>query len=185
MRYTRAHGALLALALASLAAGCAWKPTVYDAEEQAAVSKAEAAFREDARLQPFFDEAAGYVVLPLSIRAGSGFGGAWGSGWLLEDGAAVGKVRLLEFQAGAHVGAQGYRSIIFFRTPEKLEQFKGGRMEFVGQANAAATVVGATFTPAWSTDVAVFTQVRAGLLVEASVGAQHYDFYPLDALAAR
>lgn len=174
-------GAAIAVCLSLAVSGCAWKPTVYDAQEREAVAAAEAAFREDKRLARFFDEAVGYVVLPLAVRGGTGFGGAYGSGWLLQDGEAVGKVRLLEFLAGVNFGGQGYRSIIFFKTPARLEQFKGGRMEFVGQANAAVTVVGATFTPAWNQEVAVFTQVRLGLLLEASIGAQHYEYFPIPA----
>jgi lipid-binding SYLF domain-containing protein len=176
MRAPRCCVALLALALL---AGCVWQPVAYTLDDRVAVKEAEAAFRADPRLQRFFDEAVAHAILPLSVRGGTGFGGALGSGWLFEGGEAVGKVLLYEVFAGVDLGGQGYRQVIFFRTAEALATFKKSRLEFTGQANAAFTVVGATATPAWREDVAVFTQVIAGLLLEASVGGQHYEYLPL------
>ena len=79
---------------------------------------------------------------------------------------------LLELFAGANFGAQSYRTILFFRTPEVLHKFKKGRFEFTGQANATAVTTGKSITPSYNKDVAMFVQVRGGLLLEASVGAQ-------------
>lgn len=77
------------------------------------------------------------------------------------------------------LGAQVYRSIIFFRTEAALKDFRRGNFEFTGQANAAHVVGGQSLTPAYHPDVALFVQVKGGLLLEASVGAQRYDVFPL------
>ena len=86
---------------------------------------------------------------------------------------------MFEVFAGANFGAQAYRSILFFRTDKSLRKFKKGRFEFTGQANAAAVTLGVGLTPSFNQEVAMFTQLRGGLLLEASVGTQRYDFFPL------
>mgnify|MGYP001826319814 CR=1 FL=1 len=170
---------VLLLTLLLAGAGCVWQPIAYDADARADTEAALAAFRENDLLAEYFAEAAGYAVLPSALRAGTGLGGALGSGWLFEGGGVTGKVLLVEFFAGVDLGAQVYRSIIFFRTPEALQRFRNSQIEFTGQANASVLTAGASITPAYSEDVAMFVEVRGGLLLEASVGGQHYEFLPL------
>ena len=168
----------LAAALA-LCIGCVWQPVVYDEPAQEKASAAVAAFESDARLNRFFQESVAYAVFPDAFRAGTGFGGAFGTGWLFESGDVSARVTLFEAFAGADLGAQVYRSIIFFRTEAALKDFTRGNFEFTGQANAAHVVGGQSLTPAYHPDVALFVQVKGGLLLEASVGAQRYDVFPL------
>jgi lipid-binding SYLF domain-containing protein len=158
---------------------CVWRPVSYDNAAREATENAVAAFEQSGELERYFAEAAGYAVFPAALRAGTGFGGAFGNGWLFEGGELTGRVVLLEFFAGVDLGAQGYRSILFFRSEEALQQFRSGRLEFTGQASVAAITAGKAITPAYSRDVALFVQVRGGLMLEASVGAQRYDYFPL------
>jgi lipid-binding SYLF domain-containing protein len=170
---------LTLLLLVALAAGCVWQPIVYDESAQESVDKALAEFRKEEVLAPFFDEALAYAVFPGSFRAGTGFGGAYGSGWLLEEGNAIGRVTMFELFAGADFGAQVYRTILFFKTEKALRNFKKGTFEFTGQANAAHVVGGYSAAPSYHPEVAMFMQVRGGLLLEASVGTQRYDYFPI------
>lgn len=165
--------------LLSMLCGCSLTPPSYNSGSRESVESAVSAFRADQRLTPFFDQAVAYAVFPHALRGGTGFGGAWGGGWLLQGDHALGKVALKEGFVGANMGLQYYRQIIFFKTQAALAQFKSGGFQFTGQVNAAATIVGKTYTPAFNTEVAVFSQVRGGLMLEASVGTQHYRFYPL------
>jgi lipid-binding SYLF domain-containing protein len=158
---------------------CVWQPIVYDESARESVNKAVAEFQQEEALAPFFDEALAYAVFPGSFRAGTGFGGAFGGGWLLEDGDAVGRVTMFEFFAGADLGAQVYRTILFFKTEKALRNFKKGTFEFTGQANAAHVVGGYAAAPSYHPEVAMFVQVRGGLLLEASVGTQRYDYFPI------
>ena len=158
---------LLLASLAVLLTACVWQPVEYTAQREETVNEAVAAFQQEEKLQRFFDEAIAYAVFPLAVRAGSGFGGAYGSGWLIENGEPAGQVRMFEFIAGPHVGGQGYRQILFFKDAASLALFKRSRFEFVGQANAALVATGASATPSYSRKVALFTQVRGGLLLEA------------------
>ena len=170
---------LLAMAVTGMLSACVWQPIIYDESARESVDKALAEFRREEALAPFFDEALAYAVFPGSFRAGTGFGGAFGGGWLLEDGDAVGRVTLFEFFAGADLGAQMYRTILFFKTEKALRNFKKGTFEFTGQANAAHVVGGYSAASSYYPEVAMFVQVRGGLLIEASVGTQRYDYFPI------
>jgi lipid-binding SYLF domain-containing protein len=86
---------------------------------------------------------------------------------------------MFELFAGADIGVQSYRSILFFKTEKALRNFKKGSFEFTGQANAAHVVGGYSASPSYHPDVAMFVQVKGGILLEASVGTQRYDFFPL------
>ena len=170
---------LLAMVFTAVLGACVWQPIVYDESAQESVDKALAEFRGEEALAPFFDEALAYAVFPGSFRAGTGVGGAFGGGWLLEHGDAVGRVTMFEFFAGADLGAQVYRTILFFKTEKALRNFKKGTFEFTGQANAAHVVGGYSAAPSYHPEVAMFVQVRGGLLLEASVGTQRYDYFPI------
>ncbi|MEP1471586.1 MAG: hypothetical protein ABJK25_11485 [Halieaceae bacterium] len=156
-----------------------WEPVVYDELEQEAVSSAINSFKTEPRLDSFFETALAYAVFPGTYRAGAGFGAAYGQGWLFENSEVVGRAMLTELFVGANFGAQGYRKIIFFAEEWPLDQFKRGRFEFTGQANATIATVGKNKTPSYNPGVAIFIQVKGGLIVEASVGAQRYDFFPI------
>jgi lipid-binding SYLF domain-containing protein len=168
------------LALLVPLAGCAWEPMSYNDETAQHVASAEAAFRQDESLSPYFEQALAYAVFPGNWRAGAGFGAAFGNGWLFENGQVTGRALMTELFVGINLGLQGDRKILFFRTEDVLDQFKRGRFEFTGQANMAHVVGGKAATPSFNQDVAMFVHVRGGLLLEASVGTQRYDFFPLD-----
>lgn len=170
---------LLLVGLLMVTAACVWKPVTYSDKTATSVENAVDEFREEEALQPFFEDAVAYLVFPTSVRGGTGFGGAFGSGWLFEKSGLTGRATMFELFAGANFGAQAYRSILFFRTDKSLRKFKKGRFEFTGQANAAAVTLGGGLTPSFNQEVAMFTQLRGGLLLEASVGTQRYDFFPL------
>jgi lipid-binding SYLF domain-containing protein len=165
--------------LALLLAACSWQPSCYCDNTQLSTEQAVASFRTSGELAQYFDEAVAWAVFPSSFRAGTGFGGAYGTGWLFEQDAVTGRVMMVEVFAGANLGAQGYRSILFFRNEMVLERFRRGRFEFTGQAHATVVTAGKSLTPSYHQDVAMFVQVKGGLLLEASVGTQRYDFFPL------
>ncbi len=169
----------ITLAALLLLAACSSSPVVYDSERKTAAEAATTAFAQDERLAPFFEQAVAYAVFPSPIRGGIGFGGAYGIGWLFEGEAVTGKVRVIQGTVGAQWGGQVYRQILFFRDFQALELFKRGTWEFAGQTNATAAVVGVAGTPSFNEEVALFTQVKGGLLLEASIGAHRYDFRAL------
>ena len=78
---------------------------------------------------------------------------------------------------------QEYRQILFFKTEEaffKLMKEFPKFPEFSGQAKTAFVTTGISSTPSFNKEVALFTQLKGGLLLEASVGAHHYSFKMLE-----
>jgi len=163
-----------------LITGCVvWEPVTYSDEQQETVEAALAAFKTEDQLDSYFQDAKAFAVFPSTWRAGGGFGAAYGQGWLFENGEVTGRAMMTELFVGANLGVQGYRKILFFRGDWALDQFKRGRFEFAGQANATVIKASKDATPSYHPDVAMFQQVKGGLLLEVSVGSQRYDFFPL------
>jgi len=137
-------------------------------------------FRAENRLTKYFDDAVAYAMFPRVYRAGAGFGAAYGNGWVVSDGDfPVGKTSMWQVNAGPHVGAQYYEQILFFKTERALSLFQKGTLEFAGQANATVLAAGASATPSYNEDVAVFTNIRGGLMLEGSVGGHRYNYQPI------
>ena len=163
---------------------CTWPliPTnVPTEQERDKAQRTVAEFIEIEQLTPYFEAAIAYAVYPSAFRASTGFGGGYGRGWLFREGAIVGRTTMLQLSVGANFGAQWYRQILFFKTEDALRRWQRGTFEFAGEAAAAAGTWGAAASPSFNTEVALFTELRAGLLVEASVGTHRYEYAPIDA----
>ena len=63
---------------------------------------------------------------------------------------------------------------------EALEKFKQSIMEFSAQVSAVAASAGASADANYAEGVMVFTMSKAGLMYEASVGGQGFDYTPMD-----
>ena len=174
---------MLTVLLAALfIGGCGLTPKKDDAISDYEIQSAEkalAAFRSDERLAPYFEQADLIAIYHRNIRVGVGFGGAYGYGLAYQGDTVIGRTRLYQFSAGANVGGEVYRQILFFKNKDAFDRLFSGAMEFAGQANIALGPVGSSKTPSFNHEVALFTQLQGGLLLEASVGAHHYRFTPL------
>lgn len=163
-------------------AGCGVIPQRGETATQAEIAAAEEAlgeFASDERLEPFFSQAEIVAVYPNGFRAGLGFGGAIGHGLVFQQGQVIGRSSMYQFSVGANVGGQFYRQVLFFKSEAAFERLMAGVAEFAGQANLAVAQLGGAATPSFNTEVAMFTQLRGGLLLEGSVGAHRYTFRPL------
>ena len=137
-------------------------------------------FQSDENLKRYFDEAVAYAMFPRVYRAGAGYGLAYGGGWLFQsNGSPLGKTTVWQFSAGPHMGAQYYEQILFFRTQRSLELFQAGTLEFAGQMNATVLTMGVSKTPSYNKDVAVFTNIGGGLMLEGSIGGHRYSYKAL------
>lgn len=167
--------------LALGAVGCSIIPergeTATEAE-RAAAEEALGAFAADERLEPFFSQAEFVAIYPNGIRAGFGVGGAIGHGLVFQREQVIGRTSMYQLSVGANIGGQVYRQILFFKSRASFERVMTEAMEFAGQANLAAAGIGGASTPSFNTEVALFTQLRGGLLLEGSVGAHRYTFRP-------
>jgi len=134
--------------------------------------------KADPGLDRFFHRAAGYAVFPGVGKGGYWIGGAHGSGVVFESGFPIGKVTLNQVSVGPQIGGQEYAEVIFFETPQALADFKDGKLKLSAQASAVALTSGAAAVAKYRDGVAIFTEVKGGLMAEASVGGQKFSFEP-------
>ena len=154
-------------------------------------------FRESSEVRPFFDKSYGYAVFPTIGKAGWVIGGAHGTGRVYRGGSHVGDSVMNQVTVGLQLGGQAYSQIVFLEDKRAFDEFTSGNFEFGGQAGAVAITAGAsvqggTFgstanasgtqnhvkqAPAkYYNGMAVFTITKGGLMYEASIGGQHFDF---------
>ena len=152
------------------------------ADDAAAVKKAEEAIalfkKTDPALAKFFQNSPGYAVFPSVAKGAIGIGGAGGTGVLFEHGKPVGRTSLAQVTIGLALGGQEYAEIIFFENALALTNFKGGNFALAAQVSAVAAASGAAANAKYQQGVAVFTIAIGGLMYEASVGGQKFDFQP-------
>lgn len=133
----------------------------------------------DPGLQQFFDEAAGYVILPNVGKGGFIIGGASGRGIVYNaDGKAIGSANLKKLNIGLQAGGQAIIEAIFFKTEKAFDSFKYNNFSFSAGVSAVALRSGIAANAKYREDVAVFALPKAGLMADASVGGQRLVFKP-------
>ncbi len=151
-------------------------------------------------VQPFFDNAFGYAVWARIARGGIGIGGATGRGQVYVDGKVTGFSRLVDVSIGLQLGGQVYRQVVFFEDASAYDDFTEGKFEFDAQASAVAVTASARASSgtqgsqasvgaASSAELAgaetyyegmrVFTMTVGGLMYQATIAGQRYNFRPL------
>lgn len=172
---------VLAVGVNLLLVGCATVPRT-PAERTALRTRAQETldlFRErDSSIARFFDTAYGYAVFPTVAKGAIGIGGAHGQGIVYEQGKMVGYCDLSQGTIGFQLGGQGYSEIIFYQFAENLEAFKTGSFELAAQVSAVVADEGASANAAYESGVVVFTITKGGLMFEASIGGQSFDYVP-------
>jgi lipid-binding SYLF domain-containing protein len=176
---------LMAAALVSfisVAVGCRPEPPAGAAQQRslrddvrAAISKMQA---RDPDLRDFLDNAEGYAVLPSVGKGGVIVGGAVGRGEVYQRGNFIGYVALQQATVGAQVGGQEYTELIVFQTPEALDRFTSGKLDFAANASAVLLKAGAAKSARFQHGVVVFTVPTGGLMAEAAIGGQKFTFQP-------
>jgi lipid-binding SYLF domain-containing protein len=163
--------------------------TVQDCQE--AMSK----FKELGNVSEMLGQSYGYAVLPTVGKGGMGVGGAGGSGCVFAGGKHVGNVSMGQVTIGWQLGGQAYSQLLLFKNADTYKEFTQGNFEFGADATAVALTYGAAAGAstagasasagdtkgkgAWKRGMAVFTLAKGGLMYEASIGGQKYNFKPL------
>lgn len=166
--------------------------------------KALTNFRAQEATAPFFADSVAYVLFPTIGKGGIGIGGAFGKGRAYQNGVHVGDVTMGQVSIGFQLGGQAYSEIIFFQNAEIFNEFTNGDFEFgadmsavalTASAQASASTKGATASAGtsaskaagssaeWYRGMAVFTIAKGGLMYQASVGGQGFDYTPVGAAA--
>ena len=142
--------------------------------------EAKSTFRKaDPTMENLFKNSAGYVIFPNVGKGAVGVGGAGGRGTVYEKGMPVGTAQMVQVTIGAQAGGQAYREIIFFKVKEALDRFMDNKFEFSEQASAIAVKAGASANTDYRKGVAVFSQEKGGLMLEASLGGQKFTYKAL------
>ena len=130
-------------------------------------------------LDQFFTNSAGYVIFPNVGKGGFIIGGASGNGVVYENGTIIGMANLKKISVGLQAGGQAITEVIFFETENDLNEFKEGDVEFSAEASAVALKSGIAVNAKYRDGVAVFALPKAGLMADASVGGQKFEFTPM------
>jgi len=155
-------------------------------------------FKKAGECGKFFNGAYGYAVFPTIGKGGFGVGGAYGKGRVYEKGRYIGDTSMTQLTVGFQVGGQGYSQIVFFENQNALKEFTKGNFEFGAEASAVAitAAAGAKANTSGSSlgvsgnqnaaklageyykGMATFTLAKGGLMYEASIGGQKFEFTP-------
>lgn len=151
-------------------------------------------FRSIAETGPFLGQAVGYAVFPTIGKGGIGIGGAYGEGCVYKGGARSGSVKMGQVTIGFQLGGQAYSQLVIFKTADAYDTFTSGSFEFGADATAVALTYGAQAGAGskgssagageksggakWYRGMAVFTVAKGGLMYEASIGGQKFEFTP-------
>lgn len=128
------------------------------------------------RSEQFFEDAYGIAVLPSVTRIGIGFGGAYGKGIVIEGDTVIGRTGFWQFTSGIQAGIRDFTMVLFFKDKDALENYKQGKIQFMGQAGLAVATVGIVGTPTFNEGVAIITMTRLGLMVEFSYSGARFTY---------
>jgi lipid-binding SYLF domain-containing protein len=146
----------------------------------------------------FFKTAYGYAVFPTIGKGGVGVGGAYGTGHVYEKGKYVGDASMTQLTVGFQLGGQAYSQIVFFKDQRAFKEFTSGNFAFGAEASAIAITAAAgakantTGSSAgvsggrhdaktvgdYHNGMATFTVAKGGLMYEASIGGQKFNYKP-------
>lgn len=157
-------------------------------------------FRRNEVIQPYFDSAYGYAVWDTIAKGGLGIGAATGRGQVYRNGRVTGFSRIVDISFGLQAGGQAYSQIIFFENESAYDRFTSGKFQFDAQASAVAVTAnaqasvgteggqasagaggpGTAKATGYHNGMQVFTMAKGGLMYEAAISGQKYNFTPVD-----
>jgi len=132
-------------------------------------------------------------------KGGFVVGGAFGKGQVYRGTAMAGRTSMTQLSVGFQLGGEAFSQVIFFENKAAFDRFTAGNFEFSAQAQAVAIVIGAQaqtgttgtssgagnvhfsnvqFKGIYQNGMAIFTQVKGGLMYEASLAGQKFSYEP-------
>jgi len=135
---------------------------------------------QDPDINDFFESSYGYVIFPAIGKGAVGVGGAHGNGIMFKGGEPIGKASMTQATIGFQLGGQSFMEVIFFEDQRAWDNFIEGKTKLGAQASGVVLKQGASATAAYNDGVAVFTAIKGGLMAEASVGGQKFNYKDWD-----
>ena len=149
----------------------------------------------------FFDKSYAYAVFPTVGKGALVVGGAHGVGRVYERGRYVRDITLTQLSVGFQAGGQAYSQIVFMQDLRAFKEFTSGEFGFgagvsavaiTAGANAMATTTGSSASVSggkkdaktageFYKGMAVFTIAKGGLMYEASLAGQKFNYKALAA----
>lgn len=178
---------MLVTLLLSLVSSVAWADPYADTKKMF----------ENAGIAGIFKSAYGYALFPTIGKAGFVVGGAYGEGRVYQQGAYIGDSTMTQATIGFQLGGAGFSQVIFFQDKRALIEFIRGPFEFGAAAQATALTAGVGVSAntggssatasggqnnakigsaGYNHGMAIFTITKGGLMYEASVGGQKFNF---------
>lgn len=165
--------------------------------DEAEYDVALAAFK-NSKAGDFFEHAYGYAVFPTIGKIGFVIGGAYGQGRVFEKARYTGRTEMTQASIGFQLGGQAYSQIIFFQDQRSYDEFTSGNFEFGANASAVVITVGVAAEAStkgtsatanagnkyvkaegqYYKGMAVFNIAKGGLMYEAVLSGQKFNFYP-------
>lgn len=159
-------------------------------------------FKQIEAVAPFFGDAYGYALFPTIGKGGLGIGGAHGKGQVYRGGKVTGFTSMTDVSIGFQAGGQAYSQIVFFENEKAYNDFTSGDFEFGASAGAVAVTAsaqaqtstgggssagasassesgGSQVKAAYSGGLLVFVLGKGGLMYEATISGQKYNFEAL------
>jgi len=172
---------VIILLMLPMISGCSTAPKTIEARTVLAseVDETIAIFKtKDPDIQRFFNSSYGYAVLPKVVKGAIIVGGAYGKGEVYEKGQQVGFCSMSQATLGFSFGGEYFREIIFFRDKIDLDRFKAEEFTFSAQVTGVAATAGAAAKVDYRSGMAVFITTDKGLMVDASLGGQKFNYVP-------
>ena len=163
-------------------------------------SSSIAVFKKSAVCKPYFEKAYGYAMFPTIGEGAFGIGAAHGDGQVYRGGKVTGYTSMTQLSIGFQAGGQAYSQIIFFEDKRAYDHFTSGNFEFDASASAVVVTVGAQaaagttgntagasvgpatgkqLAASYYKGTAIFVHAKGGLMYEASVAGQKFNFKPV------
>ncbi len=151
---------------------------------------------ENAGIGYMFEDTHGFAMFPTIGKGGYVIGGAYGKGRVYERGRYIGDTSMFQASIGFQLGGLGFSQVIFFQDERALKNFTSGTFEFGAEAQAtiitaaagasanttgsSATISGgknnAKTTGTYNKGMATFTITKGGLMYEASLAGQKFNY---------
>ena len=136
--------------------------------------------QKDSTFEAALQKAHGHVVFPNVGKGGFIIGGAGGKGEVYKGKELIGTATLSQATIGAQIGGQTFIEVILFSDRIALNNFKKGKFELSAGISAVAAAEGVAGKADYENGMAVIILPKKGLMAEASVGGQKFDFHPID-----
>jgi lipid-binding SYLF domain-containing protein len=159
-----------------VAAFCAVSTSAYAVSNSEAAATVRTFKKKDPGIKSFFGTSYAYAVFPTVGKGGIGIGGAFGKGIVYHRGRRIGTAKLTQISIGFQLGGQAYSEILFFQNAATFKRFTNGNLKLGAGVSAVAITAGAAARTSFSHGVAVFTLAKGGLMYEASISGQSFEF---------